>query len=202
MTTAKKIQSHAIIHAAAVAAGGVGAGLAQIPCADSIPLSGIQITMIVSLGGIFGTKITRSAANAVVLAFAASYAGRSATQLAAGWIPGFGNAMNATTAAALTEAMGWYVALQFDKEKSVDEIIKETTTPKEAAVPTETTTPTPTIIRPLYLRDNSKKPKEPKFEIHAPIFNDEDLEDRIIPDEDLDKETKPVDKEVQDGMLL
>lgn len=34
-------------------------------------------------------------------------AGRGISQVLVGWIPGYGNAINATTAAAVTEAIGW-----------------------------------------------------------------------------------------------
>lgn len=42
-----------------------------------------------------------------VLPFAAAVLGRSASQFLLGWLPGVGNAINAATAAALTEAIGW-----------------------------------------------------------------------------------------------
>ena len=191
MTKSKKIKSHAIIHAFAAAAGGVGAGLAQLPCADSIPLSGLQITMIVSLGGVFGMKITKSAAKAIVLAFASSYAGRTASQLVAGWIPGVGNAINATTAATLTEAMGWYVARQFDKEKSPDEIISETEGSMEN--------------RSDSMPDDIGVSEEPEFEMHTPVFNEEDLEDVIGPEDDtaiLSALDENRGGETQDGISL
>jgi uncharacterized protein (DUF697 family) len=41
--------------------------------------------------------------------------GRTASQALVGWIPGFGNAINMTTAAGLTEAIGWIIAKEFDE---------------------------------------------------------------------------------------
>ena len=38
-----------------------------------------------------------------------------------GWIPGFGNAINATTAAGITETLGWTVANQFANSGTEDE---------------------------------------------------------------------------------
>jgi len=35
--------------------------------------------------------------------------------VAVGWIPGIGNAINAATAGALTEALGWLLAKEFDE---------------------------------------------------------------------------------------
>ena len=37
----------------------------------------------------------------------AAAAGRGLSQCLLGWVPGLGNAVNAVTAAALTEAIGW-----------------------------------------------------------------------------------------------
>ena len=39
----------------------------------------------------------------------------TASQVLVGWIPGIGNAINATTAAGITEAMGWLLAKEFDE---------------------------------------------------------------------------------------
>lgn len=46
---------------------------------------------------------------------AAATVGRTASQVLVGWIPGIGNAINATTAAGITEAMGWLLAKEFDE---------------------------------------------------------------------------------------
>jgi len=45
MTNEQRIKCNAIIHAVAISAGGVGAGLAQLPCSDSIAIIPIQMTM-------------------------------------------------------------------------------------------------------------------------------------------------------------
>lgn len=42
-----------------------------------------------------------------------------ASQVALGWFPGIGNVINATTAAGLTEAMGWIMANEFEKESEM-----------------------------------------------------------------------------------
>ncbi|MBS4879931.1 MAG: hypothetical protein KH138_06445 [Firmicutes bacterium] len=44
--------------------------------------------------------------------------GRGISQTLVGWIPGLGNAINAGTAAGLTEAIGWILADDFDKQSS------------------------------------------------------------------------------------
>lgn len=103
----------AIIHTAAVAAGGVGTGLAQIPMADNAVITPIQITMITSLGAVFGIRVTESLAKGLIGSCATSIAGRSAVQLLVGWVPGLGNAINTATAAGLTEVIGWMAAKHF-----------------------------------------------------------------------------------------
>lgn len=118
MTSKQKRKCHTIIHAASVSCAGVGAGLAQIPGSDNAVITPIQLTMTISLGKVFGKSLTESTALAAIGSLAASTVGRTASQVLVGWIPGLGNAINATTAAALTEALGWTIAKEFDKETS------------------------------------------------------------------------------------
>ena len=113
----QKQKCHTIIHGAAVAAGGAGSGLAQVPMADSAVITPIQIGMIIALGKVFDQKITKSAANAILSGMVASFAGRTASQLLVGWLPLVGNAVNAATAASLTELVGWNAAEQFYKNQ-------------------------------------------------------------------------------------
>lgn len=98
---------HGVIHTASVAAAGVGAGMAQVPGSDTPVLCGIQTTMIVAVAELHGASITKTFAADLLLTFTAAMAGRGASQLILGWIPGLGNAVNAATAAGLTEAIGW-----------------------------------------------------------------------------------------------
>ncbi len=98
---------HVIVHGASVAAAGVGAGLAQLPGSDAPILVGIQGSMILGIAAQHGVSITKAAAADLVLTFAATMAGRGLSQVLVGWIPGLGNAINASTAAGITEAIGW-----------------------------------------------------------------------------------------------
>lgn len=116
MKLSNKKKCHAIIHAAAGSAAGVGAGLAQIPGSDAPVLVAIQTAMIISLGAVFDAKITESAAKSVIADALGVTVGRVASQILCGWLPGLGNAVNATTAAGLTEAIGWAAAKEFAKE--------------------------------------------------------------------------------------
>lgn len=115
MTDKQKKECHAIIHAASAAAAGVGAGLAQIPGSDNALITPIQLTMAISLGKVFNRTISDAYAKAAVASLAASKIGRTASQFLVGWIPGVGNAVNASTAAGITETMGWLLAKEFDE---------------------------------------------------------------------------------------
>ena len=116
MTSDQKSKCNAIIHTASVAAAGAGAGLAQIPGSDNAVITPIQLTMTISLGKVFDIDLSESAAKAALGSVAASTIGRTVSQVLLGWIPGIGNAINATIAAGLTEAMGWALADDFSKQ--------------------------------------------------------------------------------------
>ncbi len=114
MTSEQKKKCHAIIHAASTASGGAGAGLAQIPGGDNAIITPIQLTMAISLGRVFGVTLSEASAKAAVGSLAASTIGRTLSQVLVGWIPGVGNAVNAATAAGLTESLGWLLAKEYD----------------------------------------------------------------------------------------
>jgi uncharacterized protein (DUF697 family) len=111
----EKAKCHAIIHAASTAAGGVGAGLAQIPLADNVVIAPIQIGMIVSLGAVFGIQVTESMAKGIASTLAVGFIGRNVSQTLIWWIPLLSNVVNATTAASITEAVGWAAVIHFNK---------------------------------------------------------------------------------------
>ena len=117
MTREQYKKCNAIIHSASVAAAGVGTGLAQIPLADSAVLCGIQTAMIIELGQVFGIQVTETMAKAGIASAGTAAAGRMITQILWGWIPVVGNAINATTAGGLTEAIGWLMTKEFVSEK-------------------------------------------------------------------------------------
>lgn len=147
LSAAEQKACHAIIHTASVSAAGVGAGLAQIPLADNLVITPIQITMIVSLGKVFEQEITKSIASGLLGGFIGNFVGRGVAQATWGWVPGIGNASNAITAAAITESIGWLCVDYFYKERylknktpkeefdhsksTVNEEPKETSTTKE-----------------------------------------------------------------------
>jgi uncharacterized protein (DUF697 family) len=116
MTSKEKILCNGIIHSASVASGAVGAGLAQAPLADNAIIAPIQLAMSIALGKVFGINLDRSSATGGVATVAATKVGRTASQVLLGWIPVAGNIINATTAATLTESVGWIMADEFAKQ--------------------------------------------------------------------------------------
>jgi len=122
LTDDEKKKCHAIIHSAAGLAAGAGAGLAQLPGTDAAVITPIQVTMVTSLGAVFDIRVTEGVAKGIVAALGATIAGRAVSQFLVGWIPVFGNAINATTAAGITEAMGWYAAAHLKRLQEKDKL--------------------------------------------------------------------------------
>ncbi|MET3107019.1 uncharacterized protein (DUF697 family) [Oxalobacteraceae bacterium GrIS 2.11] len=106
---------HGIIHTCAAACAGIGAGLAQIPGSDSAAIVPLQTAMIVSIAAEHGASVSHGLAADLLLTFTATMAGRTVSQFLLGWIPVAGNIINASTAAAITEAIGWAANSYFEK---------------------------------------------------------------------------------------
>ncbi|HQP39712.1 MAG TPA: hypothetical protein PLI95_31225, partial [Polyangiaceae bacterium] len=60
----------------------------------------------------------KAAAADLLLTFTATHVGRGISQWLVGWVPGWGNAINASTAAALTEAVGWAADAYFGEQRA------------------------------------------------------------------------------------
>lgn len=105
-----------VIHLCAIVAAGVGAGLAQLPGSDAPVLVALQTAMILGLADHFEVRLPRVAFVELALTLAATMVGRGLSQALCGWIPGFGNLLNALTAGAVTEAMGWLCVRWFRRE--------------------------------------------------------------------------------------
>jgi uncharacterized protein (DUF697 family) len=116
MTSEQENKCHVIIHTASAAAAGAGAGLAQIPGSDNAVIIPLQIGMILSLGTIFGIELSETTAKSTLATTAASTIGRGISQFLVGWMPVIGNVINATTAAGITETIGWTIAKDFDNK--------------------------------------------------------------------------------------
>ena len=118
MRKSKRNKIHGINHSSSAAAAAVGGGMAQIVGSDWPVLAGIQTTMVVSIADVHEVDISRSLAAELLLPFGATCSGRVISQVCVGWIPGLGNAVNASTAAALTEAVGWSAHAHFARMSS------------------------------------------------------------------------------------
>ena len=105
--SSKKDKVSIVIHGAAAASSAAAAGMAQAPTSDNAVIVPIQVAMIAAIGKIHGQELSHSAALGVLSAASAGVVGRTISQLLLGWVPVLGNAINAATAAALTEAIGW-----------------------------------------------------------------------------------------------
>ena len=114
MTDDQKLEIAATIHSAAAAGAAASGFSAQIPLADNVVLSGIEIAMVINIGRVLGQEITRGVAWSLVLSQLGTLGGRAASQVLIGWIPGVGNITNAITASAVIEAMGWAIADYLD----------------------------------------------------------------------------------------
>jgi uncharacterized protein (DUF697 family) len=117
ITKTQQKRCHVIIHGAAVLASGVGFAGAQLPTADNTILIPIQICMIMALGAIFDKRINESTAKSALATAAATIVGRGISEWLVGWIPLLGNIVNATTAAAVTEGIGWVIVNDFAKPR-------------------------------------------------------------------------------------
>lgn len=97
---------HFIIHGAALAAAGVGGGLARLPGADAPVLVSLQSAMVTAIAEHRGVSLTRAAAVELVLTMLATMTGRTLAGGLVRLLPGMGEVINAATAAAVTEAVG------------------------------------------------------------------------------------------------
>jgi uncharacterized protein (DUF697 family) len=109
------VKCHAVIHSAALAAGAFGA--IPIPIADAIPISAAQITMILSLGKVYDLAVDKHTAEALIGVGLAVKGGRFIVSNIFKAIPGInltvGAVIGASTAVAITQALGWLVADNF-----------------------------------------------------------------------------------------
>ena len=134
-----KQKCNVIIHGASTASAAACAGIAQIPVADNAVLAPIQVTMIVSIAKVFDQNIGEGVARGLLSTFAATFVGRGITQVLFGWVPGFGNAVNSITAAALTEAIGWMAVDHFAKGYQLDQFEYEDTSDRKQEAEQEKT---------------------------------------------------------------
>lgn len=111
------------IHTATAAA--AAAGALPIPMSDAIPITTAQIVMVVAIGKAFGVSISQTVAKSLIGLTIAQQAGRAVVSNILKAVPGVGTVaggvIGATTAAALTEALGWLIADDFQRIQNNEE---------------------------------------------------------------------------------
>jgi uncharacterized protein (DUF697 family) len=122
LTYTQKRKSRRIIHGAALAGAFVGAGLAQLPASDNLILVPIEILMVIGLGHAFGLRLRHSYRTALLVGTAATMIGRGVSEFLIGWIPVLGNVVDALTALAVIEVLGWIVAKEFDRTAAAERL--------------------------------------------------------------------------------
>ena len=108
-----------IIHNSAAAAATIGAGFAQVPGSDALLITPIQISMVIAIGKAYGIELSHSSATATISTLTATIVGRTTSQFLIGYVPIMGNIINATTAMALTEAIGWGTDALFKQDNDI-----------------------------------------------------------------------------------
>lgn len=110
-----KQKIHEIIHAACA---GIDRDLAPEDSVANVP---IQTTMIIAIASEHGIEITDATAADLLNTLSATVRSRQglfSRQALAGWLPGVENAVNSSTATALTEAIGWAANSYFDQAEA------------------------------------------------------------------------------------
>ena len=116
-----KQKVHEIIHGASIACDGIDGGLAQVLESDPGAIVPIQTNMIIAIASEHGIDITSAVTADLLLTFSATVRSRQVSfsrQAMAGWLPGIDNGTNDSTAAALTEAIGWTANSYFDQAET------------------------------------------------------------------------------------
>lgn len=104
-----------IIHSATGAS--AVAGFIPIPMSDAIPITAAQIGMVIKLGKVFEISLSEAAAKSIIGVSLTQQAGRTFATGILKAFPGvgtiIGGLISGSTAAALTEFLGWVVADDF-----------------------------------------------------------------------------------------
>lgn len=121
MTQLQRRRCRRIIHGTALAGGFVASGLAQIPGSDNAILVPLEILMVIGLGSVFAIRIRQSYRISIILGTAATMIGRAVSEFLVGWIPLFGNILDAATAIGVIEALGWIIAREFNSQSKLEQ---------------------------------------------------------------------------------
>jgi uncharacterized protein (DUF697 family) len=112
------VRTRIVIHGAAAAAVGIGAGLSGVPLAHRIAIVHLQTLMVGAIARFEGADPTYTEVMQLVLSLGASAVGRTAGDRLASWFPLRQRVVRAATAAIVTEAVGWAAVAAFRRESS------------------------------------------------------------------------------------
>jgi len=118
-STKQRVQG--IIHEASNACAGIDGDLAQLPESDSMAIIEIQTAMIIAIASEHGMEIANAAAADLLHTFSETMRSRQvpfSRQALAGWLPGIDNDDDDSSAAALTEAIGWTANSYFEQAET------------------------------------------------------------------------------------
>lgn len=129
-------KAHVLIHNAAAAAAGIGAGwLGElILTPDIVPLTVLQGGVLLLLAGLFRIPLRRAAPFVLVALFCSGILGRGAAALLFARLPEHEALINILTAAVMTEALGW-LAYRLCRTASREEASLEISLPGDRPVP-------------------------------------------------------------------
>lgn len=115
MSIKRRKECKKIIRLATTAAGAMGAANAQLPLGDVFSIVTVQAYMLKTIAAVYDKPVSLGIVTSMGAAALAQLGSRAISQIVIGWIPGYGNIVNAATAAGLTESMGWLMVKAFDR---------------------------------------------------------------------------------------
>lgn len=102
-----RFKAHILIHGFAAAHGGTAFTLSQIPFADTAALTAETIAMVALIVKNCGASWKQATIEAFAAQQLARFVGVEVAKNGYKYIPLYGNAANAVTSIAITEAIGW-----------------------------------------------------------------------------------------------
>lgn len=106
------------IVSAGLSAGVVGAS--PIPGSDMIPLTALQVGLLVKLSRLYDKPLTKKAAKDLIIVTTTRTVGRSVFRQAVKLFPGYGSVAGGVIASSLTLALGFGVKQAYENDRAID----------------------------------------------------------------------------------
>lgn len=110
----KSVSAHKWISGAAISASAIGA--LPLPGADIVPLTTLQVALIVKLSLLYDKPIIKSEATAIIVATIAGGLGQNVFRQGVKFFPGLGSVIGASVAGVITFALGQAVKYAFEND--------------------------------------------------------------------------------------